>query len=105
MGNLVSTWDDTDNNRRVELAIVYKLEGGHVELVKVTPIKVTFVDAKRSIRVWTERGRQLLADQAEQIGWLHTIREKVAAGELHEIAHHTVEVDQHDLDPSLEASA
>jgi hypothetical protein len=105
MGNLVSTWDDTENNRRVELAICYQLESGHVELTSVTPTKVTFAETKRSLRVWTAGGRELLARQAEQAGWLHMVREKVGAGELHSIAHHTTAVDEHAFDLSLEASA
>jgi hypothetical protein len=104
MGNLVSNWEDTENNRSVELAISYQLEAGHVELTCVTPTKVSFTDAK-SVGVWTQGGRRLLAQQAEKAGWLHMVREKVGAGELHEIAHHTVEVAARELDPSLEASA
>ena len=104
MGNLVSNWEDTETNRRVELAISYQLEAGHVELTSVKPTKVVLGN-RRSMGVWTEGGRRMLSDRAEQAGWLHMVREKIGAGELHEIAHHTVEVAAHELDPSLVASA
>jgi hypothetical protein len=61
-------WEDEENNRKVAFAVQYKRTADAVEIHSLTPKQVTFLCPQsnaplRSIGVWTEKGRQLLANQ------------------------------------------
>lgn len=61
-------WEDEENNRKVAFAVQYKRTNDAVEIHSLTPKQVTFLCPQsskplRSIGVWTEKGRELLADQ------------------------------------------
>ena len=65
MGNFSAKWEDEDHNRLVELVVEYQLDNDQVEVLSITPVSVTFLDAEtkladRTIQVWTDRGRQML---------------------------------------------
>ena len=60
MKSCQATWEDEENNRRVELVVNYRLDATRVEINDVTPTRVTFLcptsgKPTRSIGVWTER--------------------------------------------------
>ncbi len=91
MPSCQSSWEDDDNNRRVAMRFDYHLENGHATIDGVTPTRVTFLDEARQITreigVWTDRGRQLLAREAEANGWTKAMVAKIEAGEVHDILH------------------
>jgi hypothetical protein len=87
-----ATWEDAEASRQVELIVKYQLDTKRVDIADVTPIRVTFVCPKsrqpqRSVRVWTEGGRQLLARQAAAAGRIATLAQEIAEGQLHELKH------------------
>jgi hypothetical protein len=94
MNTCQANWEDTENNRRVELVVNYQLNASRVEIKDVTPTRVTFLcptsgSPVRSIGVWTCGGRRVLARQAEAAGRMKTIKEEIAAGNVVEIKHST----------------
>jgi hypothetical protein len=70
----------------------HRLDAKRVEISDVTPTRVTFLcpsskNPLRSIGVWTEGGRRLLAKQIEAAGRLATLPQEIAAEKLVEIKH------------------
>jgi hypothetical protein len=87
-----ATWEDEENNRRVELVVNYRLDATRVEINNVTPTRVTFVcptsgKPTRSIGVWTNGGRRVLGQQVKSSGRLNTLAQEIAAGQVVEIEH------------------
>ena len=85
MNSCQATWEDEENNRRVELMVNYRLDAKQVEINDVTPTRVTFLcptsgTPLRSIGVWTPGGRRVLARQIAASGRLATLRKEIAAG-------------------------
>ena len=79
MKSYQATWEDAEASRQVELVVNYRLDAKRVDINDVTPTRVTFLCQKtqkplRTIRVWTEGGRKLLARQAAAAGRLATLR-------------------------------
>ena len=94
MGTFQSTWEDEENNRRVDLVVDYRVADGQVEIANVTPQRVHFTKSRaaepfRSVGVWTEKGRQLLAAQAQQNGWIDRVRHQIAECNIHDVRHAT----------------
>jgi hypothetical protein len=92
MKSFQATWEDEENNRRVELVVNHRLDATRVDISDVTPTRVTFLcpttgTALRSIGVWTDGGRRILVRQMEAVGRLATLPQEIAAGELVEIKH------------------
>ena len=92
MKSYQATWEDAEASRHVELVVNYRLDQARVEISDVTPTRVTFLcsksgKVKRSIGVWTEGGRRLLAKQAAAAGRLMTLAQEIAEGQLVEIHH------------------
>ena len=75
MNTLTTNWEDEENNRRIELLVEYRLAGNDVVIDSVTPLSVTFVD--RQVRVWTQRGRQLLAQTVDRVAGLEWVKSQV----------------------------
>jgi hypothetical protein len=89
-----ATWEDAENNRRVELVVNYQLDATRVEINDVTPTRVTFLcptsgKTTRSIGVWTNGGRRVLNRQVKASGRLSSIKDEIAAGKTVEIKHST----------------
>lgn len=88
-----TSWEDEENNRRVAMRVEYDLLDGHVRIGGVTPTRVSFLDEARQITreigVWTEKGRQLLAREAQAGGLDRQLVAKIEAGEVHDIPHAT----------------
>ena len=82
MGVYSATWEDDENNRKVELQVRYSLEGDRIELDSVTPASVSFVDPQsgdicRSIKIWTDTARRILLTAfCEKVG-MHNLTEEV----------------------------
>src|SRR4051795_5773844 len=94
MKSCQATWEDEDNNRRVELVVNYRLDAKRVEVEGVTPTRVNFLcpssgQTLRSIGVWTNGGRRVLARALESSGRLSTLPQEIAEGKLVEIKHPT----------------
>jgi hypothetical protein len=94
MKSFQATWEDEENNRRVELVVNHRLDAKRVEIHDVTPTRVTFLcpttrNPLRSIGVWTDGARRMLAEQVEAAGRLATLPQEIAADKLVEIKHNT----------------
>ena len=71
MNSTLVTWEDEDNNRQIQFSVDYSSESGAVEIEKVTPEKVSMVcpdtnTCLRTIGVWTDAGRNHLANKFRQ---------------------------------------
>ena len=63
-----TNWEDTENNRRVDLTVTYVAVGDALELTQITPTRVTFLcpDSQEpigSIGVHREKARAILVRQ------------------------------------------
>jgi hypothetical protein len=90
MNSCQATWEDEENNRRVELVVNYRLDNTRVDITEVTPTRVNFLcptsgKTTRSIGVWTNGGRRVLSRQLANSGRLTTLPREIAAGELVEV--------------------
>jgi hypothetical protein len=68
MQTIETNWEDEENNRQVAVSVGYTRQGNGIEIHAVTPKQVTFLCPQtssplRSIGVWTDKGRELLADK------------------------------------------
>jgi hypothetical protein len=94
MNSCQATWEDAENNRRVELVVNYRLDATRVEINDVTPTRVTFLcptsgNPTRSIGVWTNGGRRVLSRQIKDSGRLNSLKQEIAEGRVVEIKHTT----------------
>jgi hypothetical protein len=85
MKTIESHWEDEENNRRVAYSIGYTREAGAVEIKALTPKHVTFLcpESKsevRTINVWTDKGRELLAHQLRTSGHLTELERQIETG-------------------------
>lgn len=85
MQTIESHWDDALNNRRVAFSAHLKRSGDAVEIQAITPKQVTFLCPKsrselRTIGVWTEKGREMLAHQLRTSGHLTELERKIETG-------------------------
>ena len=92
MKSFQATWEDEENNRRVELVVNHRLDAQRVEISDVTPTRVTFLcptsgSELRSIGIWTDGARRVLNRQIEMAGRLATISQEIAESKLVEIKH------------------
>ena len=92
MNSCQAQWQDEENNRRVELVVNYQLDATRVQINHVTPTRVTFLcptsgKPTRSIGVWTNGGRRVLARQMKSAGRLHSLKQEIAEGNFVEIKH------------------
>jgi hypothetical protein len=92
MKSFQATWEDEENNRLVELVVNHRLDAKRVDINDVTPTRVTFLCPQtkaplRSIGVWTDGGRRVLARQIEAAGRLTTLPQEIAADKLVEVKH------------------
>ncbi|MCP4193866.1 MAG: hypothetical protein P8N76_23195 [Pirellulaceae bacterium] len=81
MATHATTWEDDDCNRLVQLSVDYQIVDSRIEIEDVTPTEIRFVDAdgqvQRQIRVWTEKGRNLLSRQHAQRVGAEALREQL----------------------------
>jgi hypothetical protein len=94
MNSCQATWEDEENNRRVELVVNYRLDATRIEINDVTPTRVNFVcptsgNVTRSIGVWTNGARRVLGRQLKASGRINSLKEEIASGRAVEIKHAT----------------
>jgi hypothetical protein len=82
MKTINSHWHDAKNNRRVAYSVAFAKNGETVEIKAVTPTQVTFVcpESKsdlRTVGVWTQKGRELLAHQLRTSGHLTELQREI----------------------------
>jgi hypothetical protein len=82
MQTIQSQWHDAENNRRVAYSVAFAKNGETVEIKNVTPTQVTFVcpESKNDLRtvgVWTQKGRELLAHQLRTSGHLTELQREI----------------------------
>jgi hypothetical protein len=75
MQTIESHWTDAENNRRVAFTARVTRNDGAVAIESLTPKQVTFLcpESKtelRTIGVWTDKGRELIAHQLRTSGHL-----------------------------------
>jgi hypothetical protein len=92
MTTMQTTWEDEENNRRVELVVDYQLDGRGVKIQSVTPQRIYFHEAGHrevtgSVAVWTNKGRQTLVEQMQSAGWIEALRGQIAATAVHDVRH------------------
>ncbi len=82
MQTIESHWEDAENHRRVAFSAKFTRSAGAVEIQALTPKQVTFLcpESKselRTIGVWTEKGRELLAHQLRTSRHLTELERKI----------------------------
>lgn len=103
-----ATWEDEENNRRVELVVDYQLDSRGVKINRVTPQRVYFHEpgireATGSVAVWTEKGRQMLVAQMQSAGWIEALRGQIATTAVHDVRHNEVTGPAAEVVPSVQA--
>ncbi len=81
-GTVMASWEDEETNRNIQFAVEFRTANGNVEVVQVTPLKVSIYCPEtnvclRTISVHTEKGRRLLARQFAESGKLLTLTEEL----------------------------
>ncbi len=84
MQTIEAHWEDEENNRQVAVAVEFTRKDNTVEIQSLTPQQVTFLcpesnNPLRSIGVWTDKGRELLAKQLHAAGYLPQLEEEIEA--------------------------
>ncbi len=84
MQTIETNWEDEENNRQVSFSVAFSRQDDAIEIQAVTPTQVTFLcpdsnSPVRSIGVWTDKGRDLLAGQLHKSGHLSTIEKEIEA--------------------------
>ena len=84
MQTVEANWEDEENNRQVAFAVEYARKDDSVEIRALTPKHVTFLcpesnNPLRTIGVWTDTGRELLANQLHASGHLSKLEDQVHA--------------------------
>ena len=85
MQTIESHWEDAENNRRVAYSVAFARDGKSVAIKAVTPREVTFLcpESKsplRTVGVWTQKGRELLAHQLRTSGHLTELERQIEVG-------------------------
>ena len=80
----LATWEDEANNRQIQFSVDYVIENGAIEIKTVTPEKVSFVCPEtntcyRTVGVWTQSGRNLLAGAFHDSGATEHLRNAIAS--------------------------
>lgn len=83
MNQVMAQWEDEECNRQVQFSVGYKIENGNVEIVTVTPNKVSFICQEsntitRTMSIHTENGRRMLADQIVAAGQIERLKGEIA---------------------------
>lgn len=82
MQKIETNWEDEENNRKVSMDVVFTRQNDTVEIQSLTPKQVTFLcpesnNPLRSVGVWTDKGRELLAKQLHAAGYLPQLEEEI----------------------------
>ncbi len=82
MHKIETNWEDEENNRKVAVAVEYTRNSDSLEIQSLTPKQVTFLcpesnNPLRSVGVWTDKGRELLAKQLHAAGYLPQLEKEL----------------------------
>lgn len=82
MQKIETNWEDEENNRKVSMDVVFTRQNDTIEIQSLTPKQVTFLcpesnNPLRSVGVWTDKGRELLAKQLHAAGYLPQLEEEI----------------------------
>lgn len=82
MQSIETSWEDGENNRQVAFSVEYTRKDDAIEIQQVTPKQVTFLCPQsnspiRTIGVWTDKGRQMLASQLLNSGHWAKIEQEI----------------------------
>ena len=85
MNTIQSHWHDAENNRRVAYSVAFARNEQGVAIQEVTPTEVTFLcpaskSPLRTVGVWTEKGREMLAHQLRTSGHLTELERQIEVG-------------------------
>lgn len=84
MHTIETHWEDEENNRQVAFQVEYTRRNNAVEIQSLTPKQVTFLCPEsnrplRSIGVWTDKGRELLAEQFRASAQIAQVEKEIDA--------------------------
>ncbi len=84
MGTFLATWEDEENNRNIQFSVDYRTENSNVEIVNVTPVKISFTCPEtntcvRSMGVHTETGRRQLAQRFLSSDKIVELKQQISA--------------------------
>ena len=84
MHTIETHWADATKNRQVSLAVKFTRTENAVQITSVTPKQVTFLCPEsnsplRTVGVWTDKGRELLAKQLHAAGALPQLEKEIEA--------------------------
>lgn len=73
-----ASWEDSENNRRVDLTVTYVAAGDAIEVKQITPTRVTFLCPKSqepvgSVRVHRDKARSILVRQIGERGYMEQL--------------------------------
>lgn len=90
MGTITANWEDAETNRIVECSVEYTTDTDRVEIERVTPTSVTFLDPAsktplRRIGVWTRKGADHLVSKIRQRGGIERIEHNIAQSLLADV--------------------
>ena len=82
MATINANWEDAETNRIVECAVEYSTDTDRVEIERVTPTAVTFLDPAskspvRKIGVWTRKGAEHLVSKIRCAGGIEQMERDV----------------------------
>ncbi len=84
MGNLVANWHDETNSRTINFSVAYEMCGaGKVTIKEIVPDHVTIVcpttnTSLKTFKVYTAKGRNLLANQIRRAGRIEDLQREIA---------------------------
>lgn len=73
-----ASWEDTENNRRIDLTVTYVADGDAIEVKTITPTRVTFLCPSSqqplgSVRVHRDKARSVLVRQLRERGYMNRL--------------------------------
>ncbi len=82
MGTTTANWEDAETNRIVECSVEYTTSADRVEIERITPTSVTFLDSAsktpvRKIGVWTRKGAEHLMGKMRHCGAIEHMEHEV----------------------------
>jgi hypothetical protein len=83
MGIANVTWEDEENNRKVEISVAYAIENREIRIGEITPKSVAFTCQKRAplgrtIGVHTPTGRRMLAEEFKKSGQFEILKRQIS---------------------------
>ena len=75
---VTTSWNDEENNRRIEMRVDYAFRNGELVIGQVTPLAILFRETSgrvsRRVNIRTAKGRNLILQkvaESQGLAWLH----------------------------------